>query len=131
MDARLKPSLDMKMRKVEVENDVGRMGHHLWGTHRDRKPRNALCSHHTIQHLLSTLCHLHPFVRDHLGELPLSETDDELQTRSEWAVCCPFVSLARADVWGLSAAGLAVHSLPSASLTQGRRENGRSPAGAQ
>lgn len=100
-------SLGHETGMVEVENDVGRMGHHLWETHKNTKPRNAICSHRTIQGRRLTLCHLHRFVLDHLGELPLSETDDELQTHSEWAVRCPFVSLARADAWGLFAAGLA------------------------
>lgn len=34
-------------------------------------------------------------------------------------------------MWGLSAAGLAAHCLPSASVARGLRDNGRSSAGAQ
>lgn len=67
-------SLDMKKGMVETENEVGRMGHHLWETHKNTKTRNAICSHCTIQHQLLTLCHLHGFVLDHLGDLPFSET---------------------------------------------------------
>lgn len=43
-----------------------------WGTicgrHKNTKPMNAICSHSIIQHLLLTLCHLHPFVLGHLRD---------------------------------------------------------------
>lgn len=57
--------LDMKTGMAEIENDVGRMRHHLWET-KNTKPMNTICSHSIIQHLLLTLRHLHPFVLGHL-----------------------------------------------------------------
>lgn len=82
-DAPLMLPLDIKIGMVEIENDVGRMRHHLWETRKKTKPMNAIRPHSIIQHLLLTLCHLHPFVWGHLRDFPFSDTDDEFQTHSE------------------------------------------------
>ena len=74
----------IKIGIVEIENDVGRMRHHLWEIQKNpTKPVNAICSRSIIHHLLLTLCHLHPFVSGHLRDFPFSDTDDEFQTQDE------------------------------------------------
>lgn len=100
------------------------------GDTKNTKPMNAICSHSIIQHLLLTLCHLHPFVLGHLRDSGFQRQ----MMSSKPTLNRPFADIcfsSKGECIGLVCSRTAAHCLArNPAWVQGQQQDNGQPSGA-